>query len=56
VPKYDWYGAYGYSKNPASVYKELLQGDYSFGHPEHHHVVSILYFIYSAPSLLTAWR
>ncbi|XP_065339541.1 sarcosine dehydrogenase, mitochondrial [Cloeon dipterum] len=39
VPKYDWYGAYGNSKNPPSVYKELLQGDYSFGHPEHHHVI-----------------
>jgi hypothetical protein len=49
VPKYDWYGAYGNSKNPASVYKELLQGDYSFGHPEHHHVVSKPFFTIKQP-------
>ncbi|KAF4520494.1 hypothetical protein B566_EDAN004745 [Ephemera danica] len=39
VPEYDWYGAYGTPRNPASLYKELLKGDYSFGHPEHHHVI-----------------
>ena len=41
VKEYDWYGAYGNLRHTEYGYKERLNLDYTFKHPEIHDNVSI---------------
>lgn len=40
VKSYDWYGSYGYKKSEDQRYVERLKGEYKFGFPDCHDIVS----------------
>lgn len=39
VQPYDWYGAYGHSRNADRRYEKALESNYTFGFPKHHNIV-----------------
>ncbi|GLH06647.1 uncharacterized protein GBIM_12121 [Gryllus bimaculatus] len=39
ILEYDWFGAYGSTRNVDDRYFNQLQGDYTFGFPKNHHLI-----------------
>ncbi|XP_066993512.2 sarcosine dehydrogenase, mitochondrial isoform X2 [Anabrus simplex] len=39
VQKYDWFGAYGTTRNTDTRYTDSLEGDYTFGFSKHHQLI-----------------
>lgn len=49
VLEYDYYGSYEYAIHKNYLYKELLNDEYTFDFPKHHHVVSwVINFLLSS--------
>lgn len=40
VPKYDWYGNYGYAKHESNVYLDKLLGEHKYEFSDNHDLVS----------------